>query len=283
MTDQEKEMMLDLLVEKFIYGLSEEDSKKLDKLGYDPSEAESIELTVATLGMVDLPANEHMPAHLHDKLMNAVDEVVGAKSKNVEAIDEPEPREIVLSGSGSGSWFGWLGWAAAAAASIALALSLFVPRGDIQVAGGPTPSPTPQQQTLTTAEQKQQLIRAGGEIVRAEWSKGPWKDAPAVTGDVVWSDAEQRGYMTFRGLPVNDPNSEVYQLWIFEDAKLEEFPKDGGVFNVTSDGEVIIPIDAKLRTMDPKAFAVTVEKPGGVVVSKREKIASLAAVKPKDA
>ena len=86
--------------------------------------------------------------------------------------------------------------------------------------------------------------------------------------------------MTFRGLPVNDPNVEAYQLWMFEDAKLEDFPKDGGVFNVTAEGEVIIPIDAKLRTIDPKAFAITIEKPGGVVRSDREKIAVLGPVKP---
>ena len=86
--------------------------------------------------------------------------------------------------------------------------------------------------------------------------------------------------MTFRGLPVNDPNREAYQLWMFEEAKLEDLPKDGGVFNVTAEGDVIIPIDAKLRTTDPKAFAVTIEKPGGVVRSEREKIALLAPVKP---
>ena len=31
--------------------------------------------------------------------------------------------------------------------------------------------------------------------------------------------------------------------------------------------EVLIPIDAKLAVVDPKAFAITAEQPGGVVVS----------------
>jgi anti-sigma-K factor RskA len=79
---------------------------------------------------------------------------------------------------------------------------------------------------------------------------------------------------------VNDANLQAYQLWMFEDANLEPYPKDGGVFNVTANGEVIIPINAKLRTVNPKAFAITIEKPGGVVVSDRTKIALLAPVKP---
>jgi hypothetical protein len=41
---------------------------------------------------------------------------------------------------------------------------------------------------------------------------------------------------------------------------------------------VIVPITAHLRAKNPKMFAITVEKPGGVVVSKREKVAAIAKV-----
>ncbi len=51
---------------------------------------------------------------------------------------------------------------------------------------------------------------------------------------------------------------------------------DGGVFNVAGTGEVVIPIDAKLQVGRAGTFAVTVEKPGGVVVSGREQIVALA-------
>jgi anti-sigma-K factor RskA len=53
---------------------------------------------------------------------------------------------------------------------------------------------------------------------------------------------------------------------------------DGGVFDVSSDGEVIVPINARLRVSRATLFAVTVEKPGGVVVSSRERIAALAKI-----
>ena len=34
-------------------------------------------------------------------------------------------------------------------------------------------------------------------------------------------------------------------------------------------GDIVVPIRAKLRVFEPSLFAITVEKPGGVVVSRR--------------
>ena len=82
--------------------------------------------------------------------------------------------------------------------------------------------------------------------------------------------------MRFKGLPVNDKTKESYQLWIFDETQDEKTPIDGGIFDVNSNGELIVPVTAKLNVRKPKLFAVTVEKAGGVVVSKREKIPVLA-------
>lgn len=91
-----------------------------------------------------------------------------------------------------------------------------------------------------------------------------------VTGEVAWSGATQNGYMVLDGLPVNDPDVAQYQLWIVDPTR-DEFPVDGGVFNVVDhvaeDGKAYVPIDAKLRVDQPAAFAITLEKPGGVVKS----------------
>ena len=84
--------------------------------------------------------------------------------------------------------------------------------------------------------------------------------------------------MRFRGLPKNDGSKETYQLWIFDKTQKKETPIDGGTFDVTTDGEVIIPINAKLKAQGPALFAITIEKPGGVVVSDRKKLAALAKV-----
>jgi hypothetical protein len=95
----------------------------------------------------------------------------------------------------------------------------------------------------------------------------------------VWDAASQTGYMRFVNLRRNEPNVEQYQLWIFDAVRNQLYPVDGGVFDVsTRDGEQIIRIHAKLRVQVPLMFAVTVEHPGGVVVSDRSRIAAIATV-----
>ena len=69
------------------------------------------------------------------------------------------------------------------------------------------------------------------------------------------------------GMAANDPANAQYQLWII-DPDRDARPVDGGVFDVPAGAaEVIVTIDAKLAIARPTAFAVTLEKPGGVVVS----------------
>lgn len=113
----------------------------------------------------------------------------------------------------------------------------------------------------------------------AQWSPGSDPLGANVSGEVRWSNATQSGRMTFTGLAQNDPTKAQYQLWIFDKAQSEATPIDGGVFDVDSSGSVTIPIDAKLKVDSPYLFAITVEKPGGVVVSSRERLALVAPVK----
>ena len=82
-----------------------------------------------------------------------------------------------------------------------------------------------------------------------------------------------------RACLANDPTKTQYQLWIFDKTRDDRFPVDGGVFDVGADGEVIVKISPKLFVNEPVLFAVTVEAPGGVVVSKRERIVVTAAPK----
>ncbi len=56
---------------------------------------------------------------------------------------------------------------------------------------------------------------------------------------------------------------------------------DGGVFDVSSEHEdLVIPVDAKLLVEDPQLFAITIERPGGVVVSDQDRLVLLATVDP---
>lgn len=161
-------------------------------------------------------------------------------------------------------WIGWTGWAAAAV----LAVALLVPRG----------AQTPAQRLA------QVQAEAGTQTVAWTVPAGADPVAQGVTGDVIWNNQTQRGFLRFKGLAQNDPRKEQYQLWIFDGGRSDPEPIDGGVFDITQaerdpvTGDLLVPITAKLPVRQPAAFAVTVEKPGGVVVTKKERLVVLAPV-----
>jgi len=128
---------------------------------------------------------------------------------------------------------------------------------------------------LSLTERRRALIANAGDLVRVNWTST--NAQKAYSGDVVWSSTEQRGYMTFTGLPANDPTKEQYQLWIFDREQDERYPVDGGVFDVTGTS-ALVAIDAKINVVDPTMFAITIEKPGGVVVSDRSRLPLIASI-----
>lgn len=119
------------------------------------------------------------------------------------------------------------------------------------------------------------LLASGLQLSTLPWTV-PGKSTPAGShGEVVWSPDRQEGYLRIAGLAANDPTREQYQLWIFDADRPSETPVDGGVFDLRGPTDVV-PIRAALPVGRAVAFAVTVERPGGVVVSKRERVALLA-------
>jgi hypothetical protein len=91
----------------------------------------------------------------------------------------------------------------------------------------------------------------------------------AVRGEAYFDPETDEGLLEIEGLAPNDPTVEQYQLWIFDRERDERYPVDGGVFDVRQPGRVVIPVRARLGVSQPVMFAVTVEKPGGAVVSER--------------
>ena len=142
-----------------------------------------------------------------------------------------------------------------------------------------TRRPAPAVATASVSEARAKLLASAKDTSTVAWTATEDPNAKGASGDVVWSQTEQRGFMRFVGLTPNDPTQFQYQLWIFDKDRDQAFPVDGGVFDVSSTGEIIVPIQAKLAVSDATLFAVTIEKPGGVVVSKRERIVVTAARK----
>jgi hypothetical protein len=151
------------------------------------------------------------------------------------------------------------------------------------VASGPAATPVRATDAPGAADEadpqvaRAQLLASHLPLIHRAWRAGSDPTGLHVSGDVVWDPRTQTGYMRFVGLPRNDPNVAQYQLWIFDGTRDDRFPVDGGVFNVSGlrDGEVVA-IHAKLKVAVPLVFAVTIERPGGVVVSDRSRIAALA-------
>lgn len=280
-----EENNVDLLVKKVTFGLDVEDQATFEKIRRGPGEAEylSFELAAAAVGLVDLEMDEPMPEHLRARILTSAEEYFSSPKPAAEPVHSlPAPFEIendfqpTFNIKPRRSW-GWLGWAVAAAACIALGVNIWLTRvGTQEPVAINTPPSTPEK--ITPEQEMAALMASPGDMTKAVWTAGNMKDLKDVGGDVMWSDAKQKGFMRLRGLPANDRSKETYQLWIFDKTQDKSTPIDGGTFDVPSSGEIVIPINAKLRAEGAQMFAITIEKPGGVVVSKREKIAAIAKV-----
>ncbi|MCK6549353.1 anti-sigma factor [Myxococcota bacterium] len=163
---------------------------------------------------------------------------------------------------------GLFGWMSAAAASVA-AVAGWWPRLDGSLVPRPAPPPVPP----TVAERRARLLETAKDVVTLPFSAAGDPLVPSVEGDLVWSTAEQRGFMRFAaGMPVNEATVRQYQLWIFDQTRDERFPVDGGLFDVSKSGEVVIEVLPRVPVRTPTLFAVTLEPSGGVVVSNRDHI-----------
>ena len=266
MNENLRELIDDLLVKKAMYGLSAEEEKQLSDLQRQAGvvdESLSFELAAASVATGSMERTESLPAALRERIL--ADAGTHFVKPSRTPVEVTQPRVSI---------FGWLGWAFAAIALIALGLNIFYTRTPREIAGPTTPTPTPEK-TVTPADMRNALMASGRQLMQATIGAGTMKDVQPV-GDVVWSDEMQKGYVRVTGLPKNDPQKETYQLWIVAENQNPKTPVDGGTFDVTSEGEVIIPINPKVKALNPQAFAITMEKPGGVPVSEGKKVAALA-------
>jgi hypothetical protein len=165
------------------------------------------------------------------------------------------------------------GWQVAAACLV-LALAAWWPRLT-QVVGDATHGISPLRADVERGREHL-LQAAGNHLGRWTWSHESGLLAD-VRGDVVWDGERQEGYLTLAGLEPNAPLGRQYQLWIFDAARDERYPVDGGVFDVpVHDQSTTVPIRPALHVSQPVAFAVTLEPAGGVVVSDRSHLMALA-------
>ena len=250
-----------LLADRAIFGLDTAEAEELARLlESSPGAADEYDLLAANVWLAQSRFQEAPPIALCERL---VDSAPGARRVQVDSQAVQPP--------------GWRALVFAIAASLLIGLYLGSPQIEWPV-------------NPTTA--RSALIASDVGAITVAWSATEDPAAEGVSGedravsdwgDVVWSDVTQTGYMRFRGLAVNNPRQEQYQLWIFDAERDDKHPVDGGVFNITDAGEgkdQVVPIEPKLSISKAVMFAITVEKPGGVVVSDRSRLPLLAQLKP---
>lgn len=242
--------LLDLLSERATAGLDaashtalrEEASRaSVSDLGADGALGFALAAAAADLAWgAASPGTEHLPAPLRVRIVEAG----GAEVARLRAPSR--------SPAGSTPGPRWLAWSGMAAAMLLLGFLL------TQAFTGVGVRPTPAERVA--------MLEARDDTLVLAWKGLDQPGFERVTGDVVWNDTRQEGYMRLRGLPVNDAGEAQYQLWIVDPAR-DKHPVDGGVFDARSEGEILVPIRAALRVDRPAAFVLTLEQPGGVVVS----------------
>ena len=240
----QRDRLVDLVVAHATEGLSDLDLRIMEDLNatFPDVDPASFERTAAVIDILfdeeETEQHEPLPGHLTERLR--------IQANAWRARDQAPQLPLFAPTRAS-----WAPWALAAAAAIVVVL--------LVTSDSQPPSPSPMERMVA--------LMAVDDIVRADWNEASEGVLPETSGDVVWSDRKQEGYMRFRGLPSNDPTKTQYQLWIVDPSR-DERPVDGGVFDVApGTSEVVVPIDSKLLVNGPKAFVLTSEKPGGVVVS----------------
>ena len=256
----ERNRLYELLADEASAALDTSDAPELARLlAHNPVVARDEILQAAALAQVAFLRRatvSRMPAGLRERLASQGEALVLRQRGPVPVarLVQPESPPAATRQPAISRWssVNGIGWALAAMLAIALVVvrnepAVFAPTTDA-VAG------------------RVSLVNGASDVMTLPWAPPTAAGYRGVTGDVVWSQSRQEGYLRLANMPVNDPAHTQYQLWIV-DPERDTHPVDGGVFNVSATGEVIIPIQAKLLIRSPTAFAITAEQPGGVVVS----------------
>jgi len=243
----------ELLADEATQGLDTSERAELERLlgqtSHVDREAFEWSAAAAALAFSAGTAQEALPPALHTRLAHAADQRV-SRGPQISAPASPTPEATPVTTPAANTSAGVLRFPAGlpwilAAASILLAIFAWWPKASPDV------------------ELRRQALLETPDARTIEWSDAV---GAGVTGDIVWSNDRQSGFMRFTNLAANDPTKMQYQLWIFDGERQVYDAVDGGVFDVDeASGTVVVEVDPKLKVFTPTLFAVTTEPPGGVV------------------
>ncbi|VTR99824.1 anti-sigma factor [Tuwongella immobilis] len=267
MSEQSKfgrERLHELLADRAVFGLSIDDERELQELlrifpDVDADEWDRLaaQVDLATCGE-DLPA---LPPSLVDRVQARIPAQVSVSRKGNHR-SRLQTREL-------------LAWLIAAACFLVAVYSWTAPKSEppIPVPGNDRSpiavrdsgeSPAPSVSVPSLAQQMDELLASSDGILHVRLSESVSANDLTVSGEIVWSRTEQRGFLRLKGLPTNDPTKSQYQLWIVEDSMLRSETVNAGVFDVEQQNrELIVPIRADHLVQQPNTFVISIEPPGG--------------------
>ncbi len=300
--------LTDLLIEHTTRGLAPSDAARLESLRLsDPfayeRERRDVEMSVAALDVCLSDKDQHadsMPLELQQRVSRQAALVVPAlrlaqadhstadqsnagqreanhstlgKTLEFPALDKAADRATDALPTAEGSSSVRAPWLLAAAACL-LAVFAWLPRV------APPVAETPDATQAGRGDDPSGTVQlAGNPANEATLDLQPSEDplVAEASGQIVWDAQGQTGVIRLSGVTANDPAEFQYQLWIFDAARDDRYPIDGGVFDIPQGHNTVeIPINAKLSVGQAVLFAITVEPRGGVVVSDRERIVLVA-------
>jgi hypothetical protein len=275
----------ELLADRALVGLGPQEEQELAMLLAESNvnDDPSLDLAAASTDLAALGGLEPAPAHLMAKVQADADRYFAAKQAESRSKRDRSTARIVSAPTSMpkppkrSRAFAFAPWAIAAAfAAIAFGGWWTRPRDLARIDRSSTKPAMPDKSLV---EQRAELLARAGDVQVIPFVATKDPGGAGASGDVVWSSTEQRGFMRFHALSPNDPSRSQYQLWIFDADRDDAYPVDGGVFDIdASTGDVVVQIVPKIVAHHPKLFAITIEKPGGVVVSKREHIVLTASI-----
>lgn len=266
-THPENDRLMDLLATYAVQELSVDEETELKALlqQEDGVTASEFETAAAAMHLAMSSTNPGLPDGLADKVLSEANAFFLQSPAPAPTAPASPPVETETSvRMRYRERIAWL----CAVLSLFLALGGFLP-------GRAPEQKRPQPAQPTLAEIREALL-SESDTVQLAWTATDDPTAVNASGDVVWNTRRREGFMRFSNLKKNDPTEFQYQLWIFESPD-QKYPIDGGVFDITDENQ-LVRINAGIAPSQAVQFAVTIEKPGGVVVSDRERIPLLAAL-----
>ena len=315
LNDIQRARLLELAVERATAGISNDELRSLEILaGTDAGRLDdSFERAAAAVHLASLPDVDPLPRELAASIAADADRFF-APQRGASGETAARARPAATQPAWFG-WSGWVAAAACFVAVIGLLVmqkatnrgaaepmiagasgvadeSADEPAADVAPPSGQAstravaqrPSPgraddrgsADAEEPVSAADQRLALLQGQRFVLRRAWVPAGDSSGIGVQGDVVWDARNQTGYLRFTRLRRNDPSQEQYQLWIFDGQRDQRYPVDGGVFDSDGAEELVVPIQARLPVGTPLAFAVTVERRGGVVVSDRQRVVVIA-------